>query len=167
MLIVENGTGLPNADSYVSLAEADEYHEKRGNQVWATLSEARREQLLRLASDYITYIFGNIFVGKKAVAGQSLVWPRISTVDINLYTLGVPRQIREATAELALVANTTALMPNNTNGPAKRKVKVGPIEVEYVASAFTGPRFLAATARLAEFVSQMVSSGIQAKVIRT
>lgn len=166
MLIVENGTGLPNADSYVSLAEADEYHLKRGNQMWGNLSAERREQLLRLASDYITYIFGNVFVGVRAVSSQSLAWPRISTVDYTLYNQGVPRQIREATAELALVQNTTPLMPN-VRSAAKKKVKVGSIEVEYVASGYTGPRFLAATSRLGEFVNQMLGSGLHAKVVRT
>lgn len=167
MLIVEDGTGLPNAESYVSVAEADDYHSKRGNELWATLTLDKKEQLLRIASDYITYIYGNIFIGKRAVSGQALAWPRISITDYTLYSLGVPRQIREATAELALVANSTSLMPNTASPAAKKRVKVGPIEVEYVTSAYTGPRFLAATSRLAEFVDQITSSGIHAKVVRT
>lgn len=30
-LIVEDGTGLPDAEAYISVADADAYHDARGN----------------------------------------------------------------------------------------------------------------------------------------
>jgi hypothetical protein len=165
MLTVENGTGLANADSYVSVEEADAYHASRGNVLWADILPAQKEVLLRRATDYITYIFGRSFIGVRAVSGQSLAWPRISINDINLYSLGVPREIREATAELALVANTAPLMPNQTT-VRKKMVKVGPIQVEYDAGAWTGNRFVSATARLSAFIEGQ-SSGMTARLVRT
>lgn len=167
MLTVEDGTGLSNADSYVSVADADAYHEARGNTVWATLALERKEQLLRIASDYITYIFGPSFIGVRYKATQSLAWPRYSSTDYTLFELGVPREIKEATAELALVANSTSLMPNQTT-MRKKSVKVGPIAVEYDASSWTGPRFVAATSRLAAFLGGFNTAAVStARLIRT
>jgi hypothetical protein len=166
MLIVEDGTGLANANSYVSLADADDYHLIRGNTVWGTLGNERKTQLLILAADYITYMFGPHFIGKKAVSTQALAWPRISITNMDLYGLGVPREVAEANAELALIQNTVPLMPSSTS-PRKKKVKVGPIEVEYDANGVTGPKFVAATSRLATYLDTIASSGIHAKVVRT
>ena len=167
MLTVEDGTGLPNADSYVSVDEADAYHAAHGNLTWAGLEVEQKEILLRRATDYITYIFGPSFIGTRAVAGQALAWPRTSIYDINLYGLGVPRQVREATVELALTANTTPLVPNPSIGLRKKKVKVGSIEVEYDANSYTAPRFVEATMRLAQLMDIRTSNGITARVVRT
>ena len=41
-LIVEDGTGLAGAESYVSVTDADTYHDKRGNTAWATLTTAQK-----------------------------------------------------------------------------------------------------------------------------
>lgn len=167
MLIPEDGTGLTNADSYVSVDEADTYHNNRGNDVWQTISETVKEQLLRRATDYITYIFGPSFIGQKATTNQSLSWPRISIDDIDLYSLGVPIQVREATAELALISQTTPLLPNETSA-RKKSVKVGPISVEYDASSFTGPKFVSATVRLAELLGGINSAAVRtARLVRT
>lgn len=167
MLIPEDGTGLSNADSYISVDEADLYHSNRGNDAWAAIDAARKEQLLRQATDYITYIFGPSFIGVKAVLGQSLAWPRISTTDYTLFSLGVPQAVREATAELALIAQTTPLLPNQIS-MRKRSVKVGPISVDYDANSFTGPRFVSATVRLADLLTGPAASSVQtAKLVRT
>jgi hypothetical protein len=167
MLIVEDGTGLPNADSYISLADADLYHSNLGNAIWETISEGRREQLLRQATNYITYIFGPSFSGVRATAGQNLAWPRISTSDYLLYSQGVPRAVKEATAELALIAHSTPLLPVQTT-VRKKRVKIGPIEVEYDANSLTGPRFVAATSKLTELLANAPIGGIQqARLVRT
>ncbi len=165
MLIVEDGTGLPNADSLTSLAFADEYHLARGNEAWGAIINERKEQLLRKATDFTTYIIGPSFAGVRAVVGQSLPFPRYSVTDINLYSLGVPIAIQEAVAELALIANTTPLLPTST-AVRKKRVKVGPIEVEYDTASFNGPRFVAATARFAAFMDYR-SSGMTARLVRT
>ena len=165
MLIVEDGTGLANSESYISVAYADDYHLKRGNQSWGQMSPTRKEQLLRQASDYITYVFGPSFVGIRAVTGQAMAWPRQLSDGGYLYSLGVPIEVQQATAELALVANSTPLLPNQTS-VAKKKVKVGPIEVEYDASSWTGPKFIAATSKLTAYMDTR-STGMTARLVRT
>ena len=56
-MIVEDGTGLPNADSYVSVEFADTYFSARGVSVWATLTNTVKEQLLIKATDFIDNIY--------------------------------------------------------------------------------------------------------------
>ena len=43
-MIVENGTGLPNADSYVSVEFADSYFSARGVSAWVALTQTQKEQ---------------------------------------------------------------------------------------------------------------------------
>src|SRR6476661_2992294 len=136
-LIPEDGTGFANADSLASLEFANQYHLDRGNDRWQVMSVSRREQKLRQATDYIKYIFGPSFAGAKVFPNQSQPFPRY----VNGVNIGLPMAIQEAVAELALIADTTPLMPNQTT--ARRKsIKIGPIEVQYDANPFTGPRFV-------------------------
>ena len=161
MLIVEDGTGIANADSLGSLEEAASYHASRGNVLWATFTPAKQEALMRKAADYIKYIFGPSFIGVKAFVGQGQPFPRYYNYNI----IVTPVEIKEAQFELALAANSGPLMPNQTT-IRKKSVKVGPITVEYDASGFIGPRFIAATSRLAQFMDSK-TSGITARVVRT
>ena len=167
MLIVEDGTGLANAESYSSVAFADDWHLRRGNLAWGQKSETRKEQLLRQATDYITYVFGPSFIGVRAYLGQALAFPRtLGTVDNGyLLSLGVPMEVQQATAELAAIADVTPLLPNQT-AVAKKKVKVGPIEVEYDASSWTGPKFISATTMLTAYMDRR-SAGMTARLVRT
>ena len=50
-LVVEDGTGKADAESYISVADADTYHSNRGNTDWAALTTTEKEQLLRGATD--------------------------------------------------------------------------------------------------------------------
>lgn len=53
-LIVEDGTGLADAESYLSVADADTYHADRNNEAWQDYSTAEKEAALRKATQYIT-----------------------------------------------------------------------------------------------------------------
>lgn len=160
MLIVEDGTGVPNADSLASVEFADNYHNNRGNLTWQVITEPRKEQLLRVATDYIKYIFGPSLIGYKATSTQSLPFPRV----ISFVNIGNPISVQEATAELALIANTNSLIPTETTR-RKKLVKVGPITVEYDGNSFTGPSFVAAISRLSEFLGAS-ASGMTTRLVR-
>ena len=56
-LIVEDGTGKSNAESYISVADADTYHSNRDNTDWAALTTAEKERLLRIATDYMVAVY--------------------------------------------------------------------------------------------------------------
>lgn len=42
-LEVEDGSGKANADSYISVADADAYFAARGITLWATMQEVEKE----------------------------------------------------------------------------------------------------------------------------
>lgn len=160
-LIVEDGSGVTGAESLASVAFADAYHAARGNAAWAAVaSEEVKEQLLRKATDYIVNMYAGSWSGVEVVAGQAMPFPRY----VASSNIGVPLSVKQATAELALIAKTTPLMPNITRG--KKRVKVGPLEVEYDGNAATSTRFVAASLRLAPFLSGM-ATGAMVKLVRS
>ena len=119
-LIIENGEGLSNSESYVDVAFADEYFLKRGITEWATLTN--REQLIIRAMDYIENNY--TYQGSKLVSTQSLEFPRL----INGETV-YPIAIKNALCELALKANSGDLLQDT--GKTTIREKVGTLEVEY------------------------------------
>ncbi|MBF0374875.1 MAG: hypothetical protein HQL39_15825, partial [Alphaproteobacteria bacterium] len=56
-LIVEDGSGLSDANAYVSLAYADGYHALRGNAAWAAAGQPARESALVRATDHLDRAF--------------------------------------------------------------------------------------------------------------
>jgi hypothetical protein len=52
-LTVEDGTGKADAESYISVADADTYFTARNNATWAALSTSDKEAALRKATDYM------------------------------------------------------------------------------------------------------------------
>ena len=75
-LIVEDGSIVPNANSYVALIDADNYFRARNNHVWLSLEQTAKEALLIAATDYIELRFGRRFLGQKKQDNQPLSFPR-------------------------------------------------------------------------------------------
>lgn len=133
--VAEDGTGLSNATSYISIAFADTYHTDRGNAAWASATEASRQAALIRATDYIDKRFGKRFKGWRQNKDQALEWPRIGALDQDEHLLNgadaIPRQLQKACAEYALRALTTTLAPDNSDvGLSHNREKIGPIETE-------------------------------------
>ena len=118
--IVEDGTGLPNATSYASVAEFDAYWTDRGNTTVVALPDADKEVALILGTDWVDLKFRWRGLKKEAdpgIAEQALEWPREAVTDI--HTLRevpddeVPVQIKNATIEAAALATTEDIFPNS------------------------------------------------------
>lgn len=129
-LVVEDGTGLDNAVSYVSVAFADDYFAMRGNQTWATLDAEKKAQYLVLASDYISMRFK--YKGSILNKTQALEFPRKD--------IGLPIKVQQATCEYALRAVDGVLAPDLTRDESglqytSKKEVIGPIEESYGLSA--------------------------------
>lgn len=154
-IIVEDGTGMATAESYVSVADASTYHSNRGNTAWASLtSDAVREQCLRKATDYMLQNYRSAWKGVRVNSTQALDWPRY-----NVYTddqvLGahyvpnrfliasniVPVEVKNACAELALKAATADLNPDLDQQVLSETV--GPISTTYSASSPQQKRYRA------------------------
>lgn len=134
-LIVEDGTGLTNAESYLSVVDATAYHTKMGNSAaWAAVGiESVQEAMLRRATNYLRSRYYAMWQGTPIAPFQRLDWPRWGVPTRNGYNAiasnEVPEEVKDACAELALKASTTELMPDSNQ--AIKREKIGLIEVEY------------------------------------
>jgi hypothetical protein len=135
-LIVEDGTARPDAEAYISVANASAYFAARNNATWAALaSDAVREGCLRLGAEYMTQAYRGRWKGYRVSAAQALDWPRQSiTIEdsvLNAYVpfTSVPIEVQRANAELALMANSGALAPNLERGVLAEQI--GPLKVDY------------------------------------
>lgn len=148
----DNG-GVANANAYLTVAEFKTYHDDRA-QSYGAVSDPVIEGAIVRATTYLDSRFR--FVGDKVQGrDQTTAWPRSSAYDRdNDLVTGIPREVKNATAEYALRALTATggLNPDpqrDATGAAvtMRKDVVGPIEEtrEYSAgTAFQMPKYPAA-----------------------
>lgn len=128
---VEDGTGVPNANSYATVEEAYAYFRDRGLNTWAG-SENVPVLLIR-ATDYIELRFAARFKGDAQFpdAPQGLSFPRTGITGYE----GIPICLKRATFEYAMRAIAGPLAPDfpfTPNGMqiTGKKTKVGPIETD-------------------------------------
>lgn len=136
-LIVEDGTGKAEANSYAALTTADAYFLLRGVTAW-TGTDAVKEAALVRGTQAIDGMYNSRWPGLKSTQDQSLAWPRSSAWDLDGYPLaGLPVAVINATLEAALIELATpgALSPSLDRGGAIIREKVGPIETQYSESA--------------------------------
>lgn len=155
-LIVEDGTGLADAESYISVADADIYHTNRGNSAWlAVATELEKEQLLRKATDYMTSVYRFLWQGRRFSNTQALDFPRwdviIKDTGYSLASNVVPVQVKNSCCEFALRAIDGALMIDETQRIIREKVDV--IEVEYSEFSPLQTRYAQIDAMLSVFLS--------------
>lgn len=139
-LVVEDGTGLSTAESYLSVADADTYHSNRGNSTWTGTDEVK-EQALRKATQYLDATY--TWKGTINSTTQSLNWPRDGVTDRDGRDLddSVPQLLKDATAELALAALSADLLTITTNSDYVKREKVGDLEVEYKDGSPVGRQY--------------------------
>lgn len=129
--IVEDGTGVANANSYIDVAWADTYFTDRGNTDWTDASTSAKQVALIRATDYIDVTY--VFIGIKASSEQGLEWPRSYAIDIYGEELtGIPTILKKAVAETAVRALAGELIEDfDSQGRIKRERVEGAVEVEY------------------------------------
>ncbi|OQS32986.1 DnaT-like ssDNA-binding protein [Chromobacterium haemolyticum] len=110
-LIVEDGSGRADAESLVTLKEADGHHLEHGNGAWSGLSEAMKERRLRYAALYLSSMWQ--FAGKPVNVSQGLAFPRTPA--------GLPVRVKTAQMELALVDDLAESMARVERGMVTRK----------------------------------------------
>lgn len=147
--VVEDGTGIPDANSYVEVEFADTYFSERGITAWAGGATQKQTWLIQ-ATDYIDQVFGSRFVGTRMTLVQSLAWPRIFAVTrsgLNLADGTIPSALQRACSQYALRAIKGPLMPDpivsaeGFNVVTSRK-KIGPIEKEFKVMGSNGSPIL-------------------------
>lgn len=160
-LVLQNDTGsVPNANAYIDVAFFKAYHDDRGND-YTTVPPATDDDLAKkiiIATDYVDTRFR--YIGCRLIGRQQATeWPRQSAYDLDRYAvIGIPMEVKEATAEYALRAlmGDGPLNPDpsrDESGAAiqSKSEQVGPIQesVTYVGGAtVTMPKYPAADQKL-------------------
>lgn len=147
-LVVEDGTGLANAESYVSVADADAYHVDFGNTAWASSTEPAKEAALRRATQYLDSRYR--YRGEPLTDTQALAWPRTINDAISDWPV---KRLADACCELAVRALAGGLYTDQTATAVTSKT-VGPISVSYAETERNGGqiRFALIDDLLAAFV---------------
>lgn len=169
--IVEDGSGIANANSYATVAFADSYFIDRAVFAWAG-SDAVKQSALILATDYVENVFGGRLLGTKKTAQQGLHFP----VTEGYYRDGtqipdniVPIQLQRAIVLYAVRALKAPLLPDPIVDPSGHTVvttkkTVGPIEKEFTVIGTSGDKILIrsypeADTLLSAVLSQSYSNG--------
>lgn len=136
-LVVENGTGIATADSYVSLVEMRDYWASRDDIVWSSIqkTDMNREASLRIATQWIDTTYQGRMQSTLLKSTQSLMFPRTEFCDTNGRTItGVPANLKIAVFEIAYLALSNPDFHTKASSTASgqiKRAKAGPAEVEY------------------------------------
>lgn len=147
-LIVEDGSCVPDAESYASLTDANKYLAERGMTAWESVLDADKEAALRRATDFMVARYRGSWKGAKVKYAQALDWPRVGVNPDDqqagiagfggyyTYVLPyneIPKEVRHACIELALKAAAGPLVEDL--GQKVIQETVGPITTKYDPSS--------------------------------
>lgn len=138
-LIIEDGSIVPNANSYASATYASNYFTLRNISAWAQESSPEA-QLLR-AMDFLYRVFHNRWSGYRYSTAQALDWPRLwvpildlaggfGSFPIYIAPTVIPDQLLQAQCELALRFSTLGSLITDLDIRVLSE-KVGSIQVDY------------------------------------
>ncbi len=165
ILIVEDGSIVANANSYVTYDYALAYHALRGNSAWAAGSESNQQYAIIRATQAVDSIYKNKWKGTPTKYGtQELEWPR-QGVDVNGIELDddlIPTALQKAVCEAALreLISANSMTPDLDRGGEIKRVKADTVEVEYMDGANSTTTFTAIDGLLANLVTGTSASNI-------
>jgi hypothetical protein len=96
-LIVEDGSGLPDANAYVDIPYISTYLLGEQLEAWEALTESEQESAIIRATRAVDILFN--WLGTRETLGQGLSWPRSNVVYEGFEIEGVPTAVQKATAE--------------------------------------------------------------------
>lgn len=138
--VVEDGTGLSTATSYVSLEEATRFAALvPADETWGNSYQIPQQGALIRASWFLDERV--IWNGEKAVEGSGLAWPRKGVKDREGNDVAentIPREVKMAAFELARQSLNEALGYEDDQS-ALNALKVGDIELDF-KETYTKPK---------------------------
>lgn len=129
MLIVEDGTNVTGANSYVTASEYLEWSDARFgfDRSGAPNCDDEVEPFILRAMDYFE---AQSFIGAKKESSQPLQWPRSNVYIDGYYKEGIPEEVKRSIYELAYAEEKGNGELLSIDRKVKRE-KVSSIEVEY------------------------------------
>lgn len=148
-LVLDATVGGATSNAYLTAAEADAYLEGHINAAaWTAATTGAKEQALVAATRRLDQ---DQWVGGAASTTQALKWPRIWCEDENGNEIAadvIPQEIKDATAELALVLLTQPAYLDGSTLAGYQQVTVGPISVTPLGAGSTANQLPPAVKRL-------------------
>ena len=157
-LVVEDGTGLVNAESFASVLFVDTFYTNLNDASWAGTT-AEKEAALRQATNWIEENYGTLWDGVLNTDTQALSWPRTyvrrpsvsMSGDIYLDSNVIPNDVQIATAYLAKRALSVPLTKDAKR--AIKREKVEGIEREFFNDSAPMTTYTDVVARLDRYVA--------------
>lgn len=140
-IVVEDGTIRQDANTYVSVVDADAYFSNSHDTAWAALSVAEKERFLILGADFVNNSQMYQYSGAKQTGAQPMAWPRTGAsyhpggpdVPQGVVPVEIVRANMEA-ARLAMLGNLPVTPDLGAGSNEVRKEKVDVVEIEYFHS---------------------------------
>lgn len=155
MLVIEDGSGVLDANSYVTIEETDAFLAERRRTAWEALDESEKEANIIRAADFLNTAYR--WSGEPLTTEQSMALPT-SVVDF------VARSVRAAQMLLAYEASQGELAPTTVGSTVTKERKkldgVGEKEVTYATGSSGIRSFPAITALLAGYAVPIGASGV-------
>jgi len=132
-IIVEDGSIVANANSYVTISGTDAYALDYAYADWTAATETVKTQSLFRGMRYIESLS---FKGTKQTEGQALAWPITDLYDIDGYLIEdntIPAQVVKATYEAAIICLPTSgidLQPNKDADDYRTKLNIAGVVTE-------------------------------------
>lgn len=135
-LVVEDGTGKEDSNSYADLTYADSYFAVGNNATWASYSIGARKSALIKAGEYIDL---REFIGQKNTAAQAMQWPRTGArVDGFLIASNeIPKSLKDAQCQAAIRAAVGEILPDIEPGSVTEET-VDVISIKYSDNSNNG-----------------------------
>lgn len=132
---VEDGSVVANADSYLSVADADSYFTEHGSpSEWTGATTGEKEAALKYATIWLDSNFQ--WYSEVYSTSQVLEWPRKAFYDSDGRAVGgennMPQALLDATAETALEWLKESF---TSAASAIRRERIGSAEVEYATTS--------------------------------
>lgn len=147
-MVVEDGSGVEDANSYLDVAAFKEYADARGLS-YEGKSDPFIEQALIRGTTWLDSAYRARWPGVRLNGrSQALSWPRFGATDADGEEIAedeIPQEVLDATAEAAFreLSAPGSLSPDLERGGAVRRLKAGSVEVEYATTAAAGTTFSA------------------------
>lgn len=149
-LIIEDGSNVPNANSYVDEAYLTEYLSMRGLDLPVGTN---LQSLIIKAMDYLGTIS---FSGVRTYEDQWLPFPRTGIFVDNMEVAGdsIPTMLKQALCRLAYESNSQDLLPTSNGKVVIRERVEGAVDVSYDANLSSSlPSFALVDSLLAPLIS--------------
>lgn len=160
-LVVEDGTGKTDAESYASVSQVDTYVDTTtSSAAWSAAATGEKEAALRRATQYLDSEYRSQWKGERSNEEQALSWPRQNVVDADDYYIDydeMPSRLISATCELAIKAISATLLSDlGVSGTIEStKRKVGPVteEIHYLGGAIQHKEYSLVHGLIADYLS--------------